>query len=161
MRRPGDDAPRGLGIERDLGVGTLDPPARLGTLDPPARLGTLDPHWDLGPLDPDLRAAADLLSRSTTRYQPSFRFQEALAARLRGFEAGLSATITMLPVVEPLPLPIGASAGRNRSLLVGGAIASGVSLAGAIVAWRLGRLRQNVHGSSAEAVISRIVGERA
>ena len=132
MRRPRDEQPRGLGIE-----------------------------WDLGPLEPDLLAAADLLSRSAIRYQPSFGFQEALAARLRGFEPALPATITMLPVVEPLPLPVGGGAARNRSLLVGGAIASGVSLAGAIVAWRLGRLRQNANGPSAEAVISRIVGGRA
>jgi hypothetical protein len=67
--------------------------------------------------------------------------------------------------VEPLPvgeLPTSAGPGAqaatvtgwNRSLLVGGAIASGVSLAGAIVAWRLGRLRQGATGSGASAVIS-------
>ena len=136
----------------------------------PSAVGT---DWELkwGTLDPDIRAAADLLRRNVVRYQPSFRFQEALAARLRGAERAdfadtALAPITMLPVVERL-LPGVASAdganglaagvaGWNRSLLVGGAIASGVSLAGAIVAWRLGRLRVTGLAAGATAVARRI-----
>jgi hypothetical protein len=99
------------------------------------------------PLDASLQAAAEVLRRSVVRFQPSFRFQEALAFRLRAGTAGAGeSAIVSLPVSERL-LPVvtlpDAPAWRNRGFLVGGAIASGVSVAGAIAAWRIGRGRRS------------------
>jgi hypothetical protein len=111
----------------------------------------------------DLRRAAQLLGRGLVRFHPSFRFEEALAARLRraaelmraggqvmAGEApdrmdpfpGRSAIVAGPPVVfETQPaVPGHLMDPRARGLLVGGAIASGVSLAGAVVlAWRRNR----------------------
>lgn len=112
----------------------------------------------------DLRRAAQLLGRGLVRFHPSFRFEEALAARLRraadlmrsggqamagdasqglGPSHGRSAIVAGPPVVfETQPAVAGHHAfdPRARGLLVGGAIASGVSLAGAVVlAWRRNR----------------------
>lgn len=112
----------------------------------------------------DLRRAAQLLGRGLVRFHPSFRFEEALAARLRraadlmrsggqivGGDApgvlgpfqGRSTVVAGPPVVfETQPAVPGHHAfdPRARGLLVGGAIASGVSLAGAVVlAWRRNR----------------------
>ena len=108
--------------------------------------------------------AAQLLGRGLVRFHPSFRFEEALAARLRraadlmraggqvmagdaperfGPFQGRSAIVAGPPVVfETQPAVPGHHAfdPRARGLLVGGAIASGVSLAGAVVlAWRRNR----------------------
>jgi hypothetical protein len=110
----------------------------------------------------DLRRAAQLLGRGLVRFHPSFRFEEALAARLRraaelmgaggqvagdapdrpGPFRGRSAIVAGPPVVfETQPaVPGHLLDPRARGLLVGGAIASGVSLAGAVVlAWRRNR----------------------
>jgi hypothetical protein len=99
-----------------------------------------------------IRASADLLDRSLPRFHPSFRFEERLAGRLRtdaegrGTVVGRGATLASGPVRmggDVVPFPgvtpaFGASRyvadRRARSLLVGGAIASGVSLAGAAFA---------------------------
>ncbi len=91
------------------------------------------------------RETIDLLHEGLIRFHPSFRFEEALASRLRSVAARRApvteASLVTFPVtvaghreietgVEP----------RGRRLLVGGAIASTVSIAGAaLVAWRRGR----------------------
>jgi hypothetical protein len=117
---------------------------------------------DLDLRDPELAHAAEVLSRSLVRFHPSFRFEEGLAARLRraarprAVSADLEEPRTaLLPMsrVAAFPLPVAlelaasASFGRvvgrvPRPVLVGGAIASGMSIAGAaVVAWR--RLRKD------------------
>jgi len=112
---------------------------------------------DLRP-DPDIRLAASWLVRDLPRLHPSFRFEEALAAKLReaavrmrqpvaaGGErdaAILTGSDPYLPLVtvdddrvlrlDDPRLPIG------RPLLVGGALTSAaLSIAGAVyVAWRI------------------------
>jgi hypothetical protein len=116
------------------------------------------------PDEDDVLRAARLLGRGLVRFHPSFRFEEALAARLRraadlmraggqimasdapdtldAFQ-GRSAIVAGPPVVfETRPAVPGHHAfdPRARGLLVGGAIASGVSLAGAVVlVWRRNR----------------------
>lgn len=97
---------------------------------------------EIGPrLAPELRAAADLLERILPRFHPSFRFEEALAQRLRA-AAGVTGRQSRPEVVA---FPLGrlelpdelVATPRARGILLGGAIASGVSLAGAAwLAWR-------------------------
>lgn len=96
------------------------------------------------PADPsgvavDLRATAQRLAAELPRHHPSFRFEEALAARLaavaRRIEAG-----------EVVDLPLSRAAGDRadergslaRPVVIGGVITSAaLSIAGAaIVAWR-------------------------
>ncbi|MFI5261797.1 MAG: hypothetical protein ACHQZR_04525 [Candidatus Limnocylindrales bacterium] len=96
-------------------------------------------------LDPAARQAADLLARTLVRFHPSFRFEEALAGRLRAEAAAMRggsapSSASDAGRVVPFPLAIGEpTAGHARGLLVGGAIASGLSLAGAaFLAWRRG-----------------------
>jgi len=111
---------------------------------------------DRGPTpdDPDetIRRTADRLSRDLPRFHPSFRFEEALAARLASHAlrmrlpaaAGAEGVIVPLPTGDPFTdlfddaTP--ASSGR-RPLIIGGALTSAaLSLAGAAyVAWRLNR----------------------
>ncbi len=86
---------------------------------------------------------ADILQRVLIRFHPSFRFEERLAARLRAEHGvgpgGMRARVipfrggTYARAVPADPLER-----RSRGLLVGGAIASGVSIAsiGAVLAWR-------------------------
>ncbi|MBX3031130.1 MAG: hypothetical protein KF809_13365 [Chloroflexi bacterium] len=106
------------------------------------------------PVDDDVRAAADVLHVALTRFHPSFRFEERLARRLRDAARDPVGTTRTMGVVIPLgPLrdlaATGTRAGRMRSrrvggAILGGAIASGVSIASlagaaALVAWRRGR----------------------
>lgn len=107
-------------------------------------------------LDSAMRRTADLLARALVRFHPSFRFEEALAARLR---ADAEAMRRGMPAGEPARAAAAIvdfrggwtsedarphvqqelAAVRTRGLLVGGAIASGLSLAGAAyLAWRRG-----------------------
>lgn len=95
------------------------------------------------PADPsgvaaDLRATAQRLTAELPRHHPSFRFEEALAARL----AAVARRIEAGEVVE-LPLLRGAGepaehAGLARPVVIGGVITSAaLSIAGAaFVAWR-------------------------
>ena len=120
------------------------------------RFGALPPLGSGDPVDPDLEAAADLARRSLVRFHPSFRFEERLAARLRR-EAEASGDVGAVTRAEDSTQPTamivlrramtesapGGVDRRNRNgLLLGGAIASGVSLAGvsicgaALIAWR-------------------------
>jgi hypothetical protein len=86
-------------------------------------------------LDPSLRATAHRLASALPRVHPSFRFTEALAADLAaGRSAGLIVTdrAVTLSLAELRTLP-------SRPLLIGGAVAAALSLAGAaMIAWRLG-----------------------
>ena len=95
------------------------------------------------PLDGRLQRAMDALA-GLPRFHPSFAFEESLAARLRdaaGGPVGGMAEVIRLPG-PTLAGTAGAAqatfAGIDRRLLVGGAIASGVSLAGlaGAIAWR-------------------------
>jgi hypothetical protein len=99
-------------------------------------------------LDAPLQRAIDVLA-GLPRFHPSFAFEESLAARLRDAAdgpAGSLAEIIRLPAprnaassvaeVETDGMPT--FAGIDRRLIVGGAIASGVSIAGiaGAIAWR-------------------------
>lgn len=105
-------------------------------------------------LDPAVRATARQLASVLPRVHPSFRFTEALASDLAAaagsgpragddtpmpIEAYLArragdadAAMTALPLADLRAIP-------SRPLLIGGAVASALSLAGAaVLAWRLG-----------------------
>ncbi|HET7677787.1 MAG TPA: hypothetical protein VFK38_08020 [Candidatus Limnocylindrales bacterium] len=103
------------------------------------------PLADVAPeaLDPDLRRAVDLLRATLVRFHPSFRFEESLAARLRAeaLPGATEGTLVPFPANAATTAVPALSTPRGRGpLLVGGAIASGFSLAGAaLVAWRLAR----------------------
>jgi hypothetical protein len=100
------------------------------------------PDPESGP-SADLRQTIVLLEAGLPRFHPSFLFEEALAARLRAAALGEQLpNADDLLLAELIELPA-ARSGVNaalvdRRLLLGGAIASGVSLAGAaVVAWRM------------------------
>lgn len=126
---------------------------------------------------PSIRLAADRLARNLPRLHPSFRFEEALAARLAEVAArmGLPAAAGAEGLVVPLPghrpgsLPTAdlatgpddddpasddARPGIGRPLLIGGALTSAaLSIAGAAyVAWRLNRPPQSAMVRAARAV---------
>ncbi len=101
---------------------------------------------------PEMRRAIELLEHGLPRIHPSFRFEQQLAARLRvaalaevASKPASPADMVALPAIQigghPLPPMV-----LDRRLLLGGAIASGVSLAGAaVIAWRMrerGRTRR-------------------
>ncbi|HUG47381.1 MAG TPA: hypothetical protein VMP67_03110 [Candidatus Limnocylindria bacterium] len=95
------------------------------------------------PADSLLRRTIEVLEAGLPRFHPSFLFEEALAARLRAAALGARPSSTHDPLAaELIHLPVAATGGLSvvavdRRLLVGGAIASGVSLAGAaMLAWR-------------------------
>ena len=99
-------------------------------------------------LAPDLEHAAQVLRQSLVRLHPSFRFEEALAGRLArawtasGDRPARSSVTPLFPVPAPSPDADWPVERRARGLLLGGAIASGVSLAGAAYyVWRRGRAR--------------------
>ena len=116
-----------------------------------AGLPVIVPSRDLEP-PPPVRRAIELLERALPRIHPSFLFEERLAAQLR-----LAARTGDTPDAPPgeviaLPMPeiavaaVGAGPFElgDRRLIVGGAIASGFSLAGAaaMLAWRRSRSRR-------------------
>ncbi len=104
---------------------------------------------DLDLHDPELAHAAEVLARTLVRFHPSFRFEERVAARLRlaGFapmagDAGLPARVPLALGLAASAAPLHAAGRVPRPVIVGGAIASGVSIAGAaVLAWR--RLRRD------------------
>jgi len=111
------------------------------------------PMGDEPSLDPGERAAARLLVSRLVRFHPSFRFEEALAARLRAAATGghpaERATVTAFPSV---PAPARPALRDRRRVLIGGAIASGVSLAGvALFAWRVAAPPRTPFGRAARA----------
>jgi hypothetical protein len=104
----------------------------------PHLASAVDEDLDLGE-----RRVADLLAARLVRFHPSFRFEEMLAGRLRAAADRLSDPSDDQLAVGPLelppvvPFPVPSIASDRRRVIIGGAIASGVSLAGAaIVAWR-------------------------
>jgi hypothetical protein len=119
-----------------------------------------------------VRQAADRLARDLPRLHPSFRFEEALAARLA--EAAARMGLPVAAGAEGLVVPIargpggrdgpfayelnpGAEAARTglgRPLLIGGALTSAaLSIAGAAyVAWRLNRPPTSAMVRAARAV---------
>ena len=123
------------------------------------------PHELPDPVDPELESTSRLVQRALARFHPSFLFEERLADRLRR-EADRSLTPTGAAETQAPPIsvlrgvlsipslqPQGAAAAagapgpivlelRSRSgLLLGGAIASGVSIAGAALIARARRAR--------------------
>jgi hypothetical protein len=94
-------------------------------------------------MDTGLVETADILQRMLLRFHPSFRFEERLAARLRA-EHGAGPPVIrgrVIPfraAIHVRAIPVDPLERRSRGLLVGGAIASGVSIAsiGAVLAWR-------------------------
>ena len=101
-----------------------------------------------------IRSASERLARDLPRFHPSFRFEEALAARLAEvadrmrlpLAAGAEGTVIPLPVPDPAdedgdPASIHFGRGRRPLLLGGAALTSAaLSLAGAAyVAWRRNR----------------------
>jgi hypothetical protein len=135
---------------------------------------------DRGPssVEPDrsVRRASDRLARDLPRLHPSFRFEEALAARLAevaarmGLPAAAGAEGLVVPLRPGRP-PAGAGAdpddldldkdpaadprpGFGRPLLIGGALTSAaLSIAGAAyVAWRLNRPPASAMVRAARAV---------
>ena len=103
--------------------------------------------------DPGEQAAAALLASRLVRFHPSFRFEEALAARLHAAAAGRERPEP--GIVMPFPTastPLRPAFRDRRSVLIGGAIASGVSLAGAaLFAWRVAAPPRTPFGRAARA----------
>jgi hypothetical protein len=104
------------------------------------------------PLDtqPAVRDVIRLLEAGLPRFHPSFLFEEWLAEQLRGagsmraaMGGGKPGEIISIAVIPPPGKArdrIQDWALRDRRLLVGGAIASGFSIAGAaVIAWRRNR----------------------
>jgi hypothetical protein len=123
------------------------------------------------PATPDdpIRRTADRLANDLPRFHPSFRFEEALAARLAVAAArmrgpagldGASDTVVPLPghgpagAAEPFGFGLEMWPDRRRPLLIGGAVTSAaISLAGAVyVAWRLNRPAAGPMARAARAV---------
>lgn len=108
-------------------------------------------------LDPAERRAARLLADNLLRFHPSFRFEEALAARLHaaagdpGSDAARSpATILTFP--DAVRDRVRGTEQDRRRVLIGGAIASGVSLAGAaLFAWRASTPSRSAFGRATRA----------
>jgi hypothetical protein len=92
----------------------------------------------------DLRATADRLATGLPRYHPSFRFEEALAARLALAAASAPGTTgDLIDFPARGPRDRGASEdgrGQVRPVVIGGVLTSAaISLAAAWMAWRRGR----------------------
>ncbi len=92
---------------------------------------------------PELRATADRLAWSLPRYHPSFRFEEALAARLAavGSGRGRAGALIDFPVAaSPADMTAGRHGQVHPVVLRGVLTSAAISLAGAAwVAWRRGR----------------------
>jgi len=91
---------------------------------------------------PDLARTARRLAETLPRYHPSFRFEEALAAKLAAVAGRIQGgEVVILPRVPGAdPVPVERSFGA-RPVVIGGVLTSAaLSLAGAaFVAWRLSR----------------------
>jgi hypothetical protein len=90
----------------------------------------------------DLAVTAHRLAVGLPRYHPSFRFEEALAARLAATAARLgTGEVVALPGAPALADPSVERSTLGRPVVIGGVLTSAaLSLVGAAwVAWRLGR----------------------
>jgi hypothetical protein len=140
-----------------------------GLLAAHARGADRAPHVPASEPDADIRRAADRLSTGLPRLHPSFRFEEALAARLAEVAArmGLPAAAGAEGLVVPMrrvgspvdglgdaEAPEDDTRGIGRPLLIGGALTSAaISIAGAAyVAWRLNRPPTSAMVRAARAV---------
>jgi hypothetical protein len=87
-------------------------------------------------VDEDLRTAALAVQQALPRFHPSFVFEERLARRLRtATPVSPGALIAFLPRrATTADGPISAGERRGRGVLLGSAIASGVSIAGVSIA---------------------------
>ncbi len=111
--------------------------ARRGGARPTALPATVE-------LSISIRATADLLDRSLPRFHPSFRFEELLAGRLRAAAWATPSSEGVVALHPPLAdgsaEPGHGAEGLRRAWILSGAIASGVSIAGAaFFAWRRAR----------------------
>jgi hypothetical protein len=100
---------------------------------------------DVSDVPPELRATAALLVAGLPRHHPSFRFEEALAARLgassTGDARGELVTFPRALVVTDVPVTPDGRPTAFRPAVIGGVLTSAaISLAGAaFVAWRRSR----------------------
>ncbi len=114
-----------------------------------------------------IRATAERLARDLPRLHPSFRFEEALAARLADVAWRMRTAATTGDAGLFVPLPVAADADGSdlldaadprtafgRPLIIGGALTSAaLSLAGAVyVAWRFNRPAAGPMARAARAV---------
>ena len=113
-----------------------------------------------------IRATAERLARDLPRLHPSFRFEEALAARLAevAWRMRAAAAAGAEGIIVPLPAtttedadatdPTDPRFALGRPLIIGGALTSAaLSLAGAAyVAWRLNRPAAGPMARAARAV---------
>lgn len=108
-------------------------------------------------LDPSERRAARLLADTLLRFHPSFRFEEALAARLHAAAGDLGpdaerSPATILTFPDAVRDRARSTEQDRRRVLIGGAIASGVSLAGAaLFAWRASTPSRSAFGRATRA----------
>ncbi len=96
---------------------------------------------DTADVPPELRATAERLARSLPRYHPSFRFEEALAARLAAVGSGRAGALIEFPVAASREDVTPGRHGQVHPVVLRGVLTSAaISLAGAAwVAWRRGR----------------------
>ncbi len=116
--------------------------------------------------DDPIRRTADRLARDLPRLHPSFRFEEALAARLAeaaermrrpaGHDGAVGPQVPLAGFDPADPTGVGPEVwpDRRRPLLIGGALTSAaISVAGAVyVAWRLNRPAAGPMARAARAV---------
>lgn len=96
---------------------------------------------DTSGVPPELEATAVRLAAALPRYHPSFRFEEALSARLAAAAAGRTGgEVVALPLPDVPPVAAVDRPGVPRPIVIGGVLTSAaLSLAGAAyVAWRRG-----------------------
>ena len=88
-------------------------------------------------VDEELRAAAVAIQRVLPRFHPSFAFEERLARRFRSAQPSVGTVVAFLPRTPATTADGESVAGRQPRLagvLLGSAIASGVSIAGVSIA---------------------------
>lgn len=95
-------------------------------------------------LAPEIADAARRVRRSLQRFHPSFAFEEALAARLRAAATGAGVPaggrLIPFPLAPVLPATPASAATGRAWVVLGGALASALPLAGAaLLARRRGR----------------------
>ena len=107
------------------------------------RLPSAAPQARVAVTNPGVRDAIDLLEKGLPRFHPSFLFEDWLAGQLRravtrGAAEGSTGDVVadLLPIgLMPRP-PQGPARLGDRRIWVGGAVASGVSIGVAMIAWR-------------------------